>query len=134
MRKPIILFIFIFLALFLNGCSSEPPQINLETNAFDFGDLANGVVIEKDLTIRNTGGTDLIIEAIITSCDCTNAELDSTRIPADDSATLHITFDSGTYGPELSGKVMRKVILVSNDPENSEALITFVANILPQQE
>ena len=134
MRKPIILLLFIFLALFLNGCSSEPPQINLETSAFDFGDVPNGVILEKELAIQNRGGTDLIIEAIITSCDCTNAELDISTIPAGGSTTLHITFDSGTYGPELYGHVMRKVILVSNDPENSEALITFVANILPQQE
>lgn len=134
MRKPIILSIFVLLALLINGCSSNPPQIDLETSAFDFGNVVNGVVMEKDLTIRNTGGEDLIILAIITSCDCTNAELDSTRIPAGDSATLHIEFDSGEFGPELFGKVVRKVILVSNDLENSEALITFAANILPQQD
>lgn len=87
--------------------------------------------MEKDLTVHNTGGADLVIEAIITSCECTNAGLDSTTIPAGDSATLHIEFDSGSYGLELFGEVMRKVILVSNDPENSEALIRFVANILP---
>lgn len=134
MHKLIITSISVFLALLLSGCSSKPPQINLETSAFDFGDVVNGDIMEKDLTIRNVGGADLIIEAIITSCDCTKAKLDSTRIPAGDSATLLIEFDSSSFGPDWFGEVMRKVILISNDPENSEVLITFVANILPQQE
>ena len=133
MRKIITLSIFVFLPFLLNSCSSNPPQINLETSAFDFGDVVNGDILEKDLTIGNSGGSDLVILAIITSCDCTNAELDSTRIKAGDNTTLHIEFDSGAFGPELFGEVMRKVILVSNDPENSEALISFVANIQPKQ-
>jgi hypothetical protein len=39
MRKPIILSTFVFLVFLLTAFSSKSPQINLETSAFDFGDV-----------------------------------------------------------------------------------------------
>jgi hypothetical protein len=54
-------------------------------------------------------------------------------IPSGESATLHIEFDSGAHGPDLTGQIMRQVILISNDPEKPEATVEFVANILPPE-
>ena len=132
MRK-ITLILFILFAALLTACAGDQPQINPETNEFDFGDVINGVIMEKDLTVRNTGKADLIVETVTTTCGCTTASLVPMTIPAGGSATLHIEFDSGAHGPELTGQVMRQVILISNDPQKPEATVEFVANILPPE-
>ena len=132
MRK-ISLISFVLFAILLTACVGNQPQINPETSQFDFGDVVNGVIMEKDLTVRNTGKADLIIDTVTTTCGCTTANLDSMTIPAGGSAILHVEFDSGAHGPELTGQVMRQVILISNDVQQPEATIKFVANILPPQ-
>jgi hypothetical protein len=55
-------------------------------------------------------------------------------IPAGGTANLHIEFDSGAHGPDLTGQIMRQVILISNDPEQNEATVELVANILPPED
>ena len=124
------LILFVLLAALLTACAGNQPQINPETSEFDFGDVVNGVIMEKDLTVRNTGRGDLVVETVTTTCGCTTASLDAMTIPSGGSATLHIEFDSGAHGPELTGQVMRQVILISNDPQQPEATVQFVANIL----
>ena len=129
-----VYFLFLFaIALMLTACSGGDPAVDLETKHFDFGDVVNGLVVEKDLTIRNTGKADLVVETVTTTCGCTTASLDAMTIPAGESAILHIEFDSGAHGPDLTGQVMRQVILISNDPQIPEATIAFVANILPPE-
>ena len=132
MRK-IGLILLVLLAVLLAACTGNQPQINPETSEFDLGDVVNGVIMEKDLTVRNTGKADLVVDTVTTTCGCTTASLDSMTIPAGESSTLHITFDSGAHGPELTGQVMRQVILISNDPKQPEATVQFIANILPPE-
>ena len=48
-----------------------------------------------------------------------------------ETGNLHIAFDSGAHGPELTGPIMRRVILVSNDPTQPEASVDLQATILP---
>jgi hypothetical protein len=128
-----IALLFILLAILLAACAGSQPQIEPETNEFDFGEVVNGVIMEKDLTIRNAGKADLVVETVTTTCGCTTANLDTMTIPSGESATLHIEFDSGAHGPDLTGQIMRQVILISNDPEKPEATVEFVANILPPE-
>lgn len=128
-----IILLFILLAMLLTACAGTGPQIEPETNEFDFGVVVNGVIIEKDLTIRNTGEVDLVVETVTTTCGCTTASLDAMTIPAGESAILHIEFDSGAHGPDLTGQIMRQVILISNDPDTPETTVAFTADILPPE-
>ena len=130
MHKYLILLIMI-LAGVLTACSTGSPEINLEISQFDFGDVVNGVIATKDMIVNNNGQTELIVETVTTTCGCTTASLDPMTIPAGGKADLHIEFDSGAHGPDLTGQIMRQVILISNDPELPEATVEFVANILP---
>ncbi len=84
--------------------------------------------------MRNSGQADLVIETVTTTCGCTTATLEPMTIPPGKEATLHIEFDSGAHGPELTGRLMRQVILLSNDPETPEATVQFVANVLPPED
>jgi hypothetical protein len=77
--------------------------------------------------------TNQLGETVTTTCGCTTATLNPMSIPVGGTATLHIEFDSGAHGPELTGQIMRQVILISNDPEQPEATVELVANILPPE-
>ena len=132
MRKLILISLFVF-AVLLTACAGSKTEVSLETAEFDFGDVVNGVIMERDLIVRNSGKADLVVDTVTTTCGCTTANLDSMTIPAGGTATLHIEFDSGAHGPDLTGQIMRQVILISNDPEQPEATIEFVANILPTE-
>ena len=113
----------------LVGCASKQPQISL-VSTLELGDVVNGEIINRDVTVYNQGEAPLVVEAVSTSCGCTKATLDPMTIPAGGSGILHLEFDSGAHGPELTGELMRQVFIASNDPRQPEVILEFTANIL----
>lgn len=130
MRKSFLLLALILSSVFwLAGCASKQPHISL-VSTLDLGDVVNGDIISRDVTVRNNGEALLVIDAVSTSCGCTKATLDPMTIPAGNRGTLHLEFDSGAHGPELTGELMRQVFIASNDPQQQEFILEFTANIL----
>ena len=127
MRK---LFLFLLLGLFLAGCATQQPQIKLEAEKLDLGEVVNGEIVNRDVHVYNEGEAPLVVEAVSTSCGCTKATLTPMTIPAGGSGVLHLEFDSGAHGPELTGELMRQVFIASNDPLQPEVILEFIANIL----
>ncbi len=128
MRK-VIFWVVIMSGYLLAACSSGQPNISVEETSLDFGDVVNGEIISRDLSVRNTGTADLVVESIITSCACTQATVDPMNIGANESGTLHIEFDSGFHGPDLTGPLIRQVFINSNDPLQLELQVEFVVNL-----
>jgi hypothetical protein len=131
MRKLIVLFL-LFTGLIVVACSSNKPQISLEVTEIDLGDVINGEVIIRDVVVRNEGDAALVVDAVSTSCGCTQASLNSMSIEPGDSTNLHIEFDSGAHGPDLNGLLVRQIFINSNDPQQPEALIELAANVVAQ--
>ena len=129
MRK-IVISMLLLSSLLLAACTPKQPQITLETENFDFGDVVNGDIVSQDLVVRNEGNEPLVVETVSTSCGCTTATLEPMNIPAGGTATLRVEFDSGAHGPDLTGQVIRQIFLSSNDPQRPEAIVEFSANIL----
>lgn len=109
------------------------PQLVAEATLLDLGAVVNGVVVERDVIVQNTGDAPLIVDEVVTTCGCTTAALTPMTLAPGESGNLHIAFDSGAHGPDLTGPIMRRVILVSNDPAQPEANVDLQANILPRQ-
>jgi hypothetical protein len=125
---------FIFFAVLLVGfllaaCSSGQPSITVEATSLDLGDVVNGEIVSRDLTLRNDGEADLVIDSIITSCTCTQATVNPMTIAAKQSGILHIEFDSGFHGPDLTGPLIRQVFISSNDPQQPELKIELSVNV-----
>lgn len=135
MKRLMMSFAAVALVLLLAACggASKEPSIALETAAFDFGDVANGRIVTRELAVSNTGDAPLVVERITTSCGCTQATLEPMTIPAGESGLLTIRFDSGAHGPDLTGPMMRQVYLGSNDPDTTMATVEFTANITPPE-
>ncbi len=122
------------LALFLTACGGQ-PRIELEVEQFDMGEMVNGEVVTREVEVRNVGTADLLIEQVTTSCSCTTAQVEPSRIPPGGVARLRITFDSGAHGPSLQGQLVRQVFLKTNDPERPEVVVEFSAHVvLPEGE
>jgi hypothetical protein len=119
MRK-IFIFVVLLVTFILGACSSGQPSIAVEESSLDLGNVVNGDIVSRDLTVRNRGEADLEIDSIITSCTCTQATVNPMIIPAGQSGILHIEFDSGFHGPDLAGPLIRQVFIRSNDPQTPE--------------
>lgn len=132
MRKLTLITLLIALAL-LAACNSAKPQIAAETTNIDLGDVPNGEVITRQIAIRNDGEATLNVQSLSTSCGCTTATLDAMQIEPGQSANLHITFDSGAHGPDLTGPLLRHVYVNSDDPTQPELIVELAANITPPQ-
>ena len=128
--QKIVVSLILFSSLLLAACSSNQPQVVLETESFDFGDVVNGDVVFKTLLVRNDGKEPLVIDEVSTSCGCTTAILEPMTIPAGGTAALQIEFDYGAHGPDLTGSVIRQIFLTSNDPQQPEVIVEFSANVL----
>ena len=127
--SKVLLFVVLFLGFLLAACSFGKPSISVEATSLDLGDVVNGDVVSRDLTVRNDGEVDLVVDSVITSCTCTQATLDPMTIGANESGTLHIEFDSGFHGPDLTGPLIRQVFISSNDPRQPEFQVELAVSV-----
>jgi hypothetical protein len=132
MRQGIaFVFALTFAVLLITACSGGSPEIILSEVEIDLGDIVNGEIRSLDIPIRNLGTVDLVIEAVSTSCGCTSAEVQPTTIGPGEEGMLSIQYDSGAHGPDANGPVIRQVFIASNDPNQPEAELRIIAEVLP---
>ena len=121
--KLIFLLILIGAALFgLTACAKKAPRIGVEPAAQELGELPQQK-IELVYTVRNDGESELQIEKISTSCDCTKASIAQDKIAPGQSAILTVTLDPTE--DNLYGDITRLIYLRSNDPETPEVSVEF---------
>lgn len=128
--KRLFLITALFIAV-LSACVGRPPNITLEEQNIDLGEVVNGETRTIEISLRNDGSSDLVIEAVTTSCGCTTAEVSPTTILPGESGLLLINFDSGAHGPDENGPVMRQIFIASNDPDQAEIEFRFTADVVP---
>lgn len=129
MKRWLAVLALVVLAGVLSACGGAPAVSMSESNLL-IGDVVNGEVVVREVTVANNGDADLVVESVSTSCGCTEATLTPMTIPPGSSGTLSISFDSGAHGPDLTGELIRQVFVNSNDPENPQMIVELTANIL----
>lgn len=130
MKRVLIVTLFVLLLGLLTACNTSQPQIMLAVTQLELGDVTNGVIVEREVVVQNTGAEALVIEGVATSCGCTQASIEPMSIPPGGQGALHITFDSGAHGPELRGELIRQVFIASNDPDQPTSAVELSANIV----
>ena len=128
MRRLVLLAILV-VGFLLVACDSGQPTIAVEANSLDLGNVVNGEIVGRDLVLRNDGDADLVIDSIITSCTCTQATVEPMIVPAGQTGVLHIEFDSGFHGPDLTGPLIRQVFIKSNDLQRPELRVELSVNV-----
>jgi len=98
----------------------NPPKIEIENPKYDFGTVSQSDgIVSTFFTIKNTGGSDLVIENMDTSCMCTSASIIyngiegprfgmsmhgenpedyELKIPSGESAQLKVYYDPMAHG------------------------------------
>ncbi len=102
----------------------------LEREQIDVGEVINGDIVTRQISVSNEGNADLVIDAVTTSCGCTKATLEPMTIPPGGRGVLTIEFDSGAHGEELTGSLIRQIFIASNDPEQPEVQVELAAKVM----
>jgi len=108
--------------------ATEPaPRISVEPASFDFGKALPGKTLEKQFSLRNFGDAPLVIEQVSTTCGCTAALLDDAHkvLKPGESGQLRVRLSTRDY----SGKVVRSVLVRSNDPQTKLLEIKVEATV-----
>lgn len=125
------LLLLIIISGVLVSCSGGEPEIAVETVQLDLGDVPNGEIATHDMVVRNVGRAYLVVENITTSCGCTTATLAPMQLAPGESGALHIAYDAGAHGPDLTGPLLRQVFINSNDPAHPEVTVELAVNVTP---
>ncbi len=133
----------------------NPPRIEIENPIYDFGTVSQAEgIVTTTFNVKNTGGSDLIIDNMDSSCMCTTASLIykgqegpkfgmsmhggnpkdySLTIPPGDSAQLKVYYDPMAHGkqkePEI--KVIREITIISNDPVDFQKRVRIEVTQVP---
>ena len=74
--------------------SDQPPVIAFTENEHDFGAIVEGELITHVFKFSNSGGSDLIISDVKTSCGCTASDFTREPIKPGGTGVIKLTFDS----------------------------------------
>ena len=97
----------------------EMPEIALEKESFDFGEINQDESISIEFKLKNIGNAPLIIRSVKGSCGCTVPEWPEGSIAPGDDAIIKVTFNSG----KRLGKQNKTVTLITNAIPSIKVLI-----------
>ncbi|GIV35656.1 MAG: hypothetical protein KatS3mg032_0035 [Cyclobacteriaceae bacterium] len=101
------------------------PQLRFAAYQFDFGAVAGGKTLRRDIVFTNTGKSDLEIRFVQGNCSCIQVSVSKNRLRPDESAVLNIDFNP----EDRKGLQNKAVTIYSNDPQNPVQRITFTATV-----
>lgn len=131
MKKLLIL--LFTAALLLTACSTvSVPRVSVSPPAYDFGDIVQSKgPVSTTFAVKNTGGTELVINRLSTSCGCTTAEMEQSPLAPGASREMTVTFDPMVH-PDQFGKIERVVYLQTSDPLQPEMEINVTGNVIKE--
>ncbi|MBI2638720.1 DUF1573 domain-containing protein [Candidatus Peregrinibacteria bacterium] len=112
------------------NAQADSPVIAFDRINHDFGEVKQfGGKVQTAFRVKNEGKSELVIGTITTSCSCTTASLEKTKIPAGSESILTVIFNPNLH-EEPKEKFKRTIFLPTNDPQKSEAELTIEVDIL----
>jgi hypothetical protein len=101
------------------------PHIRVEPAEFDFGHALPQQRLRKVFRLQNVGDAELVVGRVRTSCGCTAAELQTTRLAPGASTALKVQL----YTPSRPGRVEKLVLVASNDKETPVLEVKIQATV-----
>tara|TARA_B100001758_G_C18269086_1_gene535335 strand:+ start:235 stop:678 length:444 start_codon:yes stop_codon:yes gene_type:complete len=86
------------------------PEIEINKDSFDFGEIGQDESINAEFLLKNVGDAPLLIRSAKGSCGCTVPEWPREAIQAGEDAIVKVIFNSG----KKKGKQNKTVTLVTN--------------------
>lgn len=101
------------------------PMISFEGINHDFGDVIQGEKVTYNFIFHNTGGSDLLISKVSTSCGCTVGKYPKELIKPGEGGEVEVTFDTN----RRKG-IQNKTITVLANTEPNKTLLRIKANVV----
>jgi hypothetical protein len=118
------------LVILLAACARPEEPVMEVADLHDFGAITKGEVAVVELPLRNTGNAPLLIEALVTTCGCTSAEISTMTILPGEEATLRLSYDSAAHENDM-GPLERRIFVISNAPEAKDKMIRLLVLVEP---
>ena len=103
---------------------SNAPEINFETEIYDFGNVRRGDTVHYNFKFTNTGNGLLSINDASSGCDCTVPKWSHTPIKPGESSAISITFISDEEGGSQT-----KEITVTSNAKTPVKILHFVGYV-----
>ena len=127
--KICLLLILTFLTPIL-AFTQKPPtsggRISFSETMWDFGYVPKTGTVSHTYMIKNVGSDTLIIVKVRPDCGCTTTPLNQKRLSPNESTEMKIYFDPRKVA---TNETIKKLQIISNDPNNPIAEAQFVAKI-----
>lgn len=104
---------------------SEAPRLSFDRSQYDFGSVSEGSTVVGHFTLINRGRSDLEIRKAKTNCECVISKISKTVIPAGESATMEVSFN--TTGRR--GRQYKTITVFSNDPTAPTQMLTIKSEV-----
>lgn len=78
----------------LSQANGNGPKLTLTANKAELGKIKAGTVAIKEFTFKNTGKEPLIINAIVTSCNCLTADWSRNPVAPGHAGSIKLTLNS----------------------------------------
>lgn len=104
---------------------AKAPQLRLQEITVDLGKLSTKTPVTREVSVINTGKSDLVIRAVQTNCTCVTAAVDQTTLKPGERTILKVVFDPAGR----KGLQQKAVTLYSNDPQNPVQRFSFTAYV-----
>ncbi len=131
--RPTIRLHYLALAAVLAGVRvalPAEPNIELEKNSWDFGEVTQGRQLSHTLAVYNRGDAALVIGSVRTSCSvCSGAMVDAKVIPPGARAKLNIRF----YTARASGMQHKSIVIFSNDPDEPFVRVSITGTVVKRK-
>lgn len=126
-----LVLVFAFSAFLVNKNMHDPklnpPAITFSQEKIEFGDVAQGPVVNGEFEFKNSGSSVLVIKKITPACGCTGVIVDEKK-EFQPGETGKIKFTFNTEG--RTGHNEKTISVESNDMKTPVKTVSFSCNIL----
>lgn len=102
------------------------PEILINENEYNFGEVKEGSNIFHRFEIQNIGKSDLIIRKVVSSCGCTVSRIDKSTLKSGENCFLSVSFNTGGR----SGVQEKSITIITNDPKRSIIIFNLLGKII----
>ena len=110
------------------SCSKQEPDIQVDTESYDFGTIFQMGSYEHVFKLRNAGTAKLVVDRVRSTCGCTATLLSEKEIEPGGEARLEVSLKSGMYERPLA----KRITVFSNDPDEPEKKLRITATVVPR--
>jgi hypothetical protein len=102
------------------------PHLEIAERTYSGGQVWRGAKINHEFLLRNTGGSDIAVGKIDTSCFCAVTNLDQLRIAPGQSARLGVVVDTAEF---MDGDFTKEIAINTYDSRSPRTSVAITGSV-----